>query len=430
MNGEDARRQLDSLRYRPLWSAARARLERTGLALSSRPITVDIDGDARTAIAGLVGVSPAGTRPLSVRLDRLDESLRTGAAAVDLVTLLEEIDGPLVDRRAVRVAKAELLSSSWQALVRHSAVQRHPGLVEWMEGLRTSGTAVRLAGSADDLYPVVARCLDVLGELPADGVPLAVFAASLTGDAHALDRSTVLGSLAAGAVGFIEVAADDKGVADAAAFDDRAAAVGAARRWRDGWARVGVICDDVSASVLVLNLDPLAVGGPVSSAIAGHRRAGLPLRLTLQQLQAEPLEFADDVIVRSCENPSVVVHAAAALGVHAAPLMCTDGQANSAVDELMRQVRDCGAAVAHHGDFDWGGITIANALVARHRVEPWRFGAADYLDVVDFGRVPLDLLRGPVAAVWDPNLAPAMQAAARCVFEEQVLPTLIDDLRR
>jgi uncharacterized protein (TIGR02679 family) len=418
---DEARRRLEDPLYRGLWDAARARLERTGLVISNRPIKVDVSGDARAAIAGIVGQSPAGAQPLSIRLDRLDAALSAGAAALGLLDLLERMDGPLVDRRARRAERDALVTTSWESLADHSAVMLHPHLQQWLGGLRSSGSALRVAGSVGGLEPVVRRALDVLAELPADGLPLAVFAADLTGDAHALDRATLLGSLVAGGLRYINPSPDHDEV-DTGESDTGPS-------WRESWARVGVVCDEVSVSVLVLDLDVNGrASGPVSSAILDHRDAGLPLRLTLQQLRAETLHFAPGAIVRTCENPSVVVRASAMLGAGSAPLVCTDGQPNSAVDELLRQMRSSGARLAHHGDFEWGGIRVANYLVERHLAEPWRFSTRDYLESAPLGRVALGEPRGMLSASWDPDLVPAMQADGRRVFEEQVLADLISDL--
>lgn len=205
---DEARRRLEDPLYRGLWDAARARLERTGLVISNRPIKVDVSGDARAAIAGIVGQSPAGAQPLSIRLDRLDAALSAGAAALGLLDLLERMDGPLVDRRARRAERDALVTTSWESLADHSAVMLHPHLQQWLGGLRSSGSALRVAGSVGGLEPVVRRALDVLAELPADGLPLAVFAADLTGDAHALDRATLLGSLVAGGLRYINPSPD------------------------------------------------------------------------------------------------------------------------------------------------------------------------------------------------------------------------------
>ena len=78
----------------------------------------------------------------------------------------------------------------------------------------------------------------------------------------------------------------------------------------------------------------------------------------------------------------------------------------------------------YHGDFDWPGISMANDLVTRIGVEPWRMSAADYLSIP--GRIPLAGSR--VEALWDAELAPAMAHRDLAVHEEAALPQLLFDL--
>lgn len=83
--------------------------------------------------------------------------------------------------------------------------------------------------------------------------------------------------------------------------------------------------------------------------------------------------------------------------------------------------------MCYHGDFDWGGIRIANTV---HRiapgVTPWRYRLEDYQALVDGS--PLD--GTPVDAGWDPRLRPAMEARNRAFHEEQLLTELLSDLGR
>lgn len=76
---------------------------------------------------------------------------------------------------------------------------------------------------------------------------------------------------------------------------------------------------------------------------------------------------------------------------------------------------------------DWPGVVIANGLMRRLPVTPWRFCAADYATAVaaDLGAV---LSGRPVTASWDPALTTRMQASARKVEEEHVLADLLTDL--
>lgn len=424
---EEARRQLAGPTYRPLWVAARDRLERSGLVLTNRPISVDAAGQARADIAGLMGVSPAGRAPLQVRLDELDRLLRTGAPAIDLLALLELLDGPLKDRRAIRAARTSAVADGWQSLSRHRSVRIHPRLAEWLDGQRSSGIALRLARSVEALEPLLRQGLEVLERLPVEAEPLAVFAARATGDPHALDRDTKLGSVVASALPYVDAPPGPQLAAAAWSPIEPDDDERGARRWRDAWAKVGVVCDDLSVSVLALNL-PASGDGPVARSVIGHRRAGLPLRLTLQQLRSEPLEIPPGVIVRTCENPSVLATASSLLAENSSPLICTDGQPNGAVDEILRQARASGSPLLHHGDFDWGGIRAANWMVARHGAEPWRFSTGDYHAVAHLGRVQLEPAPTRLTAQWCPSLVEAMAERRLKVFEEQIVETLLEDL--
>jgi uncharacterized protein (TIGR02679 family) len=402
------------------------------LVISTRPVNVAAVGLDRVAIAGLLGLSPAGDEALRIRLDRLDQVLRDGAAAVSLVDLLTELGGPLVDRTALRRSAAEAREETWAWLAAHPATAEHTSLSGWLSDARATGLALRLAGSADRVRDLVGAALDILLRLPAADLPLAVLASEATGDAHALDRHRSLGTLVASALPGFDVDGggdedDGRGMHTGGVADPTE--VGGAAEWRRRWARVGVVCDDLSVSVLALNLPAVDGDDLVMSLLGDHRRAGEPVRVTLHQLERGALMIEPGTTVRLCENPTVV-RAALALGSACAPLVCTEGQPNSAVDHLIRRCVASGATVLHHGDFDWGGLRIANTLVTRHGVGVWRFGTDDYLAAASMGGVVsgLDPVPQGAAALWDPELVPTMHRMGARIYEEQVLDTLLTDL--
>ncbi len=116
--------------------------------------------------------------------------------------------------------------------------------------------------------------------------------------------------------------------------------------------------------------------------------------------------------------------AADRLGADCPPLVCVNGQPSAAVRRLLRLCAGAGAQIWYHGDFDWGGLRIANGLCTELPVHPWRFGTADYCAVA----AGHPLLGPPVTAAWDPDLAAAMAERGLAVEEELVLDDLIDDL--
>jgi len=81
---------------------------------------------------------------------------------------------------------------------------------------------------------------------------------------------------------------------------------------RHAWASAGVLCDELSSPVLVLNLLPDS-SGPAGEALRLHRSAGEPYRLSTRQLLRDQALFRSGAKVRRvfvCENPTIVAAAA------------------------------------------------------------------------------------------------------------------------
>lgn len=365
----------------------------------SGPITVTVDAAERAAIAALFGRRPRPGASISIDLDRLDEIVRDSGAAASLVDAIEQLRGPIV----VRHEQVEAMRRAWDAAYRALAplVEGRVELAEWVVGLRSRGTVRRLAGTPAEGARLLERVALVLSALPADGEALPRFAARLLGSAHALDVGTpeatlVLSALRGGAV------AGEEGRG--------------ARRRRELWASAGVAVDELSSTVLVHRL-------PLPGPAGELTRRGEPVILTLRQVHG--LEVAvprEPVFV--CENPSVVDAAARELGGVGRPLVCIQGQPSLAADALLRRL--AGAGLRYHGDFDWGGLRIANRLHEVFGFEPWRYRSAD---LAESAGIPGTALKGtPVDARWDAELRPALEARAARLEEEQVLDALLTDL--
>ena len=126
-----------------------------------------------------------------------------------------------------------------------------------------------------------------------------------------------------------------------------------------------------------------------------------------------------------CENPSVVSAAAREIGSHCHPLICTNGQPASAVRLLLSQLHRAGAELRCHADFDWAGLRIVDHFVRTLAAIPWRMGIDEYRAAPR----ALPLPPRPFSADWAPGLAEALRTCGKAVFEEQVMRTLLDDLR-
>ena len=110
------------------------------------------------------------------------------------------------------------------------------------------------------------------------------------------------------------------------------------------------------------------------------------------------------------------------------PIVCTNGQPRAAAMVLLRSLAAAGVRLLHHGDFDWGGLTIGNLLHRRLPVEPWQFDRDAYRRAVAAHPHAAPLTGSPTVASWDPTLAEAMRAAGRRIEEELVADQLLGEL--
>jgi uncharacterized protein (TIGR02679 family) len=366
----------------------------------------------RAAVEALLGRTPRRAGSLTVDLGQLDQLVRHAGLARGLADAVVTLTGPVTDRRA----EAARLAREWSRAVAEAEARAadHPALRDWVIATARSGLLRRLScGDPTEARRLLTRVLDVTDRLPAQPVTtLARLAAETLDDSHALDHGRPEGTLA------VRAAAALSGVG---LCDD-------ANGRRDTWASVGVLCDELSAPVLVLNLraDDNSL---TSRNLKLHAECGEPARLTVRQLLRHEPRFSPAVIGQTvfvCENPAVVAAAADQLGLGSAPLICLDGQRKTAARILLDLLRSAGVELAYHGDFDWGGLHIGNVMVRDHAAHPWRFSTADY-ETTHGGAS----LRGrPVAASWDAALAPTMRQAGHAVHEEQLLDDLLSDLAR
>jgi uncharacterized protein (TIGR02679 family) len=155
--------------------------------------------------------------------------------------------------------------------------------------------------------------------------------------------------------------------------------------------------------------------------------AGEPSVLTLRQLIRCPPALSI-ATVRICENPAVLAAAADTHGTHSSPLVCLQGQPSAAALALLRHLHEGGTTLLYHGDFDWGGLRIASALLRRVPWLPWRYTVTDYRAAALKGPEGPPLAGPRAEAPWDPDLAHALAELGVRVEEETVLDVLLSDL--
>lgn len=360
----------------PVWRRLRPPLERG--ARTTR--LTALDRPTRHALSGVLGRPVTGD--LTLVLADFDALLQE-RARIALVTMVEAATGPLRDRaaeREARLAPVELLARVDAA---------------WAERVRVSGILTRVP----DPVALAEQAIAVREQLPGQTRLRTELAASVTGDAHALDDGRPLAALVLR--GLVEVVPATTGGR------------------RVVWERAGVLADTVSTSVLTLGLRPVEQGAR-ERALATAAGTGDPVPVTpwlLRRLDG-PLASQQVLVV---ENPSVLEAFAVRHGGRF-PIVCTSGWPSVVAVELLRRL---GTAISYHGDFDWRGAEICEWLRQVVGVLPWRMTERDYLAAPGGG--PLE--GRPVPTPWEPALGGKMAERGVAVHEEQVVGSLLESWR-
>lgn len=377
----------------------------TGTVSLARP-----DDLQRRAAESLLGRAPRAGRSLTVRLDAVDAVLRrSGVSPHGLEAAVLALTGPVAPRAETREREARAWAEALAPLAGLGA-----GLTDWATRIRGDGLVRRLARTPEAAAVLVNAAVLALRELPVEPpMPRAAFAARYLSGAHALDDGTPLATLVL------------SGIRALTGFQE-----GEGAEWRRAaWAAGGLLRDDVSSTVLTLNLR----GTPALDWMAD---GGEPAVLTLRSLTRHDRGgvITTPGTVHVCENPAVLSAAADHLGPACPPMVCLQGQPSAAALILLRGLSSKGAGILYHGDFDWGGVRIATALGRGVPWRPWRYAADDYRTAVAAisearGRTSATgLTGGPVQTPWDPDLAAALAEHGIRIEEEAVLDDLLTDL--
>lgn len=318
-----------------LFEQVRRRLEREPDALDRASTSLrNPSREEREAIGGLLGRRLQG-KSISVRFAELDQAMLHGTGK-GLWAWLEELGGPLRDRPAEEAAQRAAMEAALQRAA-GSPLAPQAWFQSWLDDLR--GAALTRMANEDELERLDAA-VAILEALPVQNQPIALFASQHAGGTKALDGTPlerlVLRALAVWAGCGLPEGAEAR---------------------RELWERLGVLPDDLTAQVLVLNLP--ASGERVTDRILqAGAEAGVPVRLTLHQLVQHPPTLGP-VDVYVCENPAVVRVAAEQLGAGCATLICTEGRPSTAFWRLVALVE---GTVRARADFDKEGLERPHEL--------------------------------------------------------------------
>jgi uncharacterized protein (TIGR02679 family) len=385
----------------PVWKAVHARLS------SGRPVSRvrvgPLDAEQQAALADLLGMPRLPGEHATVSLADLDEALR---AAVDAGTseVVAKLVGPIGDAAGERQRAADERARLWSWLENHPVITAQPALVDWLTVVRRAGL---IGGSVDRTRDELQRVLHVLAEIPADGVPLPVFADKVLGDTHALDegkRTATLVLRALTAIYEVDQPTDTQ-------------------QRRALWERAGITDDELSSVVLAAGFRH-AGDDAIGQILHICADAGQAAALTLSQVRASDWGQGAPERLWVFENPSMLALALERFGPACPPLVCTSGWPSSAGILLLGKLAAAGTEVHYHGDFDGEGLRIAAHVIARTGARPWRMTSADYLGAVSAGPPPGRTTPAP----WDPDLAEHLIREGVTVSEERVSATLLADL--
>lgn len=394
---------------RPAWDRIRSRFEKQGLEPQGRVEISAATREERHAIGALLGRTVM-TETVRVELNALDQRLRERSGVGGLGVVLTALFGaPPKDRAALQAARSEARE---QPLRLAMELVDTPWAPDWVAGLRRTGLLTN-RGDAERTVRDAALVLRTLQGPSSQVMQSRVqLGAHLLGDAHALDRDRLLHHVVL------------RGLAAAAGIR----VPDGARERERLWSVNGVAPDLLSRTCLVWGLPVTPGSDPVARRLAVAGEAGDPVHLTaweLRRIEGLPVPSGTRVLV--CENPRVV-EAVAEMLIEGWAVVCTSGEPNLVVDDVLGRLATAGADLWYHGDFDWPGVAIAERVTARFGARPWRMSAADYVAAVRTDGPPL--VGAPVEPRWDPELGAAMRDHGRAVHEESVLAEMLDELAR
>jgi uncharacterized protein (TIGR02679 family) len=324
---------------------------RTGNGVTVR---VELTATERTQLARYLGLA-WDTSGQPVTLGKLRTALTR--AGDDLLDLLTRTGGTIDDVRGRReqaaARTAATIDAAYTSLTAAGLPDHATHLARKRRWLGTDpDTATRRSDDLQHLWHT----------LPGTGRPLAEIANTLYSDPHRLDRDHDLGRIAARLLAAATATADN-----AASAADTALT---ADRWRHVWAEHGISCDEVSATVLILNL-PLTGKAPATRIAGAAAEHGEPVWLTSRSLRGDWQPAPELTVVRVCENPAIAEAAAEQLGTACQPLVCIYGRPSSAAWTLLRGLATAGVQLRVTADRDTAGRGFLTEMLALPGATEW-----------------------------------------------------------
>lgn len=349
---------------------------------------------------------------LRCNLKRMVDVLFQQDVEADWHLLLDALCGPVPEGLRIQEANQRAWSDFWPFAEQLVAQQPFQLATKWLQSLRADGSLLRLSkGDAQIAAQRLKKACDFLAQLPLSDEPLPGAAARICGDAHALDSDSPLSTL------ILRSLSLQRSIPMPDRSDDR----------RLLWEHFGIICDDLSAPVLTLNLG-ITGQSWLCRLVAEATKATQPLHVTNRMIATAEWSIIDspsDVFV--FENPTIISLAAAKFGHGCPPIVCVNGEPRSTSRALLRRLRERGSTLWYHGDFDWAGIGIAARVISELGAKPWLFDDSSYRHAINLGFCR-NLSGRAGETPWCPELGDSMRTHGLAVDEEAISELLFHSL--
>lgn len=385
--------------------------------------------EERRAIGGIVGKTYLNDR-IQFSFSEFEQGLqKTRYAPVDMKLLLEAYFGRrLLTRQAqeqeVQRSRDRFLQNAYEDFCQKGTDGSNAAI--WMQSVleeKNYGYSVlcreyaKAPTQAQVLTRSVGGALERLQLLRQTGeeLPLAVFAAEVSGNPHYFDRGSTAGMLLTAAICRIEQEEMPKN----------------AYQWRELLQKVGIVPDNVSSMLHVYGLR-LKTGHGWHPAYDAFCAGKEPYVITMENLQqingAQPVGNRVYIV----ENEMVFSYLLHHVKNPAYTLLCTSGQLRAAAQKLIALLAACGTELCYSGDLDPDGMGIADRLWQKHgeKVHLWHMSWEDYTKSCSGERIgerelaKLDLLQHPQLR----EAAACVRKEQRAGYQENILDELLKDI--
>lgn len=248
-----------------------------------------------------------------------------------------------------------------------------------------------------------------------EDIPLAVFAAQISGNPHYLDRGCSSGRL------FMQGICLTLGK-DYPRFSSE---------WKERLLNVHILPDDISSMVTTLGLH-IQKGVKAHRAVEAFCSMREPVVLTALNLRGATAAWTEEKRIYIVENEMVFTYLADKTRDRQAALMCTSGQLRTAALEIIKLLVENNTEIYYSGDMDPEGMGIADRLWQKYpeKVHIWRMSSEDYKKAISNEEVDsrsikmLNNLKNPELQ----NTARSLCRQKYAAYQENILTEFCEDI--